>query len=376
MHRKAGKAPSRYRASVNSSVTGSPHRHLPALAAGLLLTLTGIFSGVRIERQTLLDHRMRFRIHDNVTEVSPQSLDPAHDAHPVYLVGTTATSGMLEDPVFQARYNAIHLRRVVERYQWQESLMAMGESSYYLGWFPRRIDSSTFASPEGHENPEEAIPYGPWNATAHEVTLGSYQLSHPLIQQMDTYERTLPEPITPPPGWQIVGNTLVKSQTPENPVLGDLRVYFEHVPNQQVSILARQEGMQLQPLFKLPEEMRFVQSGEQSLTAMLPPVPPGTPLQDTLRRLVALIPTLIGLMFILNSLGARAQARWQSASTAPSGVFIVLTALLVHATLVGVVWLSRSPGLSLLLLGLGASGLFSLTLPLLTAGRNTGPNNP
>ena len=306
---------------------------MASVLIGLLLAAWTEIGAVRNQRE-------RHRLRDDLARVDASAMDATREGKPVFLRGVTTTLAPLEDPEFQVRFTAVHLRRHVERLQWVETLRADGTPDYQREWVDSRVDSSDFQDPGAHANPDTPIPHGPWRDTAVEVTVGSYRLSPELIRQLRAYEPALPSSVTPPPGWEIVDQTLVRSPTPEHPQVGDLRVRFDIVPAGPVTLLARQEGVRLVPSRNLPEGFQSIRPGHRELEEMLPPPAPPPLLRETALRIGAFLLLATGTALLLNAF----RVIPPPAGSAPAPAMSVLSlAAAAHLLLAAGIWLPRAP---------------------------------
>ena len=99
------------------------------------------------------------------------------------------------DPDFGISAQAISLERVAETYQWRESSsttkrqkLGGGEETtttykYEKTWSRGHIDSSSFKSPGGHENPP-SLQWESRTTTADRVTCGAFTLSAELVEKI------------------------------------------------------------------------------------------------------------------------------------------------------------------------------------------------
>lgn len=204
------------------------------------------------------------------------------------------------DKEFGVRADSPLLVRHVEMFQWREITVG-GETHYELDWVDRPVESSRFAKPAGHANPG-GFPIQGRQFEAGEVRLGNFRLTTPII-------RAFPGRVTVPPDeqhlpanfaatFQRAGDYLVTSGKPEHPRLGDLRVSWEAVPLQSMTVLARIDGDALAPGEAQGANPGFeVQVGERTLRDVLPALPeaPGTVM--TLRVLAGLLASF-GVLFV------------------------------------------------------------------------------
>lgn len=191
-----------------------------------------------------------------VVSLDETSPNPAHNEHLVHVTGAATTEAVLQDPVFKVSGKMIKLRRKAEMFQWEEkskeeSKSNLGGSSdttktytYEKVWSETLISSGDFHD-SSYKNPTE-MPLRSLTQTASPVTLGGFTLNGELVEEMDRFE-PLPVPESLPKGFKSEGGTVYKSANLESPEIGSLRVTFYEVEPADVSVVALQQGKDLQP---------------------------------------------------------------------------------------------------------------------------------
>jgi hypothetical protein len=219
---------------------------------------------------------------------------------------TTRVSGVpkvveaARDPEFDLRVDTPVLIRHVEMFQWRE--VRLGDNVHYeLDWVDRPLDSGDFKVPSGHANPG-AFPIAGRQFDAGQVRLGRFLLSTPLLHALPGSQTVPPDIQHLPPNlavsFQLAGDALVTSARPDSPRLGDLRVSWESVPLQAVTIVARIDGERLVPSTTPTDGKGFdVQVGDRTLLEVLPgmPEPPRFPL---LLRILSLLLAATGVLLL------------------------------------------------------------------------------
>ncbi len=198
-----------------------------------------------------------------VVSVPSDSVNPANDGDLVHTTGMALTDETLSDPDFpQVQAKALGLKRDVEIFQWQQETQTkekknVGGStekettySYKKVWASSLIDSSGFHQPAGHENPSVVL-YASFAMNASDATLGAFSLPQNLIEQVPVSE---PLPVPAPPAEtgteeaaasdapRVTGGQFYLGDDPNNPAIGDVRIKYFHAPEQEVSVIARQQG--------------------------------------------------------------------------------------------------------------------------------------
>jgi hypothetical protein len=259
-----------YMPSSSTSVTqhswGSRIKDSLATVLGLCLFLVAFpvlfLNEGRLYQAEKLEHGKSI-----VISIAADRVAKENDGNLVHLSGKATTDATLTDEVLGVKVaNVIKLQRVVEMYQWQESSTSETEEDYGGGattttnstyskeWIAYPIDSSDFHKP-GHSNP--GMPIHGKEVEAQQVTLGEFTLSKSFVRQMDNYQ---PLPIVAEKQQALVleklrahlgGKTQVHagyyyaSENPALPQIGDLRIKFEVVRPDTISVVAKQVGYRL-----------------------------------------------------------------------------------------------------------------------------------
>jgi hypothetical protein len=189
-------------------------------------------------------------------------IDEKYENQLVHLSGETMTQDTLIDEHFSVEVkNTIKLRRMVEMYQWQErqdTITKEGKVNYQYHkiWNPSYIDSSKFHQ-SGHDNPSWKVHDKVFIADP--VTVGEFALSSNFVEPMNhyqwypmmkhTFEQVQEKFHTQFPTKQLQfdkGNYYI-GQNPLKHQIGDVRVRFEVVLPETVSIIAKQKASRLIP---------------------------------------------------------------------------------------------------------------------------------
>ncbi|RLN53870.1 hypothetical protein BBJ28_00008011 [Nothophytophthora sp. Chile5] len=201
------------------------------------------------------------------------------------------------DPVFGIAVKGVKLHRRVEMLQWVESSHTSTSSTpededrrmdddreriymYDLRWRSEVIDSSAFNDMSYWNPPEEAWVYTSLVVKAADLVVGAFPLPDELVDQIQRKDRVSLDVATrrvmanvlnqrQGEGWEAASalrnvtveeNYLYLRNEPREPVLGDLRVFFEVTPNYPVSVCAVQQqgGKRLVPFASTAGESLFL----------------------------------------------------------------------------------------------------------------------
>lgn len=255
-------------------------------------SIKGIFVGILLffgsfvllwwnEHRAVLSYQDIHEMRNAASSVSAESLSENNDGNLVHVTGRAVTDAILTDPEFGVSANAIHLRREVEMFQWEEKIerktqkkLGGGETVtetpvYRKIWSGRLIDSTDFREPAGHQNPA-TLPYGDWGGQANKVTLGAFSLDTTLIRDLSFYETLPPREGNLLEAGNVQGDYIFKGENMQSPQVGDVRISFQIVPQDIISVVARQARGLLVPWSNSRGKSDFrIQRGEHTLVAMM-----------------------------------------------------------------------------------------------------------
>ncbi|MEO8999055.1 MAG: TMEM43 family protein [Rhodanobacter sp.] len=270
--------------------------------AGAVLILAGI-ALVAMTTRGLLNYRAAESRHggeviDLGTHAQPQAGQHGYMAR---VVGTPDVVEAPHDPEFNLRVSTPVLVRHVEMFQWRE--IRIGDSVHYeLDWVDRPLDSSHFKNPRGHANPA-SFPISGKQFDAGLVQMGGFKLGPVLQHALPGSEQVMPDPKSLPENlaasFTLYQDYLVTSAHPGDPRLGDLRVSWDEVPLQQLTIVGRLDGDRLVAAAEAADGKGYdVQLGDVPLLDMFPdlPVPPEFVLS---REILAMLLAALGAYLLL-----------------------------------------------------------------------------
>jgi len=328
-----------------------------------------------------------------VVSVGAERIDARNQGRLIHLSGTPATEETLQDPVFGVQEQAIKLRRIVEMFQWQEH--AQSETKEKLGggtettttytyskdWSSQPIGSTGFKHPEGHQNPG-AIPYEPAEFTARQVSIGAFQLSDSLKGQISHYQPVTPKPEvlervkqaqTRPAA--IQGNEIFIGVIPSNPQVGDLRIRFEAVYPEPISIVSQQQGNSFTPFMtQAGDRIELLEYGVKDAAAMFKSAQEQNLVLTWILRGAGFFLMFLGLRSLLGVLQTLASVAPVVGHLVGFGASLVAGLLAASLSLItaAVAWLFYRPLIGILLLAVGLAVLFGFKF----AKKEPAPNAP
>jgi hypothetical protein len=269
---------------------------------GALLVLAGV-GLVATTAHGLLNYRAAASRHGGEVINLGGDMQPKAGQHGymVRLVGTPTVVEAPRDPEFNLRVNTPVLLRHVEMFQWREVRIGNGVH-YEMDWVDRPLDASHFKEPAGHANPA-SFPISGKQFDAGLVQMGGFKLGPMLLHALPGSQRVTPDTKSLPENlaasFTLYQDHLVTSAHPDDPRLGDVRVSWDEVPLQQLTIVGRLDGDQILAAAEAADGKGYdVQLGDVSLLDMFPdlPVPPEFLLS---RQILAVLLAGLGAFLLL-----------------------------------------------------------------------------
>ncbi len=301
---------------------------------GALLMLLGVGLGAMTE-QSAITSRMAFNRHGGEVLDLADAQGPQAGQHG-YMVRVAGDIDVVEQPYdadFGQRINTPVLVRHVEMFQWRE--VRMGSDVHYeQDWVDRPVDAAGFARPAGHANPG-AFPITGKQFDASLVKVGGFVLSPPLLHELPGSDFITPSASKLPENlaasFSQNGKYLTTSANTSHPRLGDLRISWEVVPIQQVTVFARLDGDRLVPAADADDGKGFdVQLGDRRLVDVLPDVPE-PPSMVAVRRVLAVLLAAFGALLLL----------WRRLPSDRALPVALGAGLLLTGAVAGVMWLGK-----------------------------------
>ena len=276
---------------------------------------------------------------------------------------------------------ALKLQRMVEMYQWtqdsstKETKKAGGSTerettyTYHKEWLSHVVDASSFYYPGGHENPG-VMPFPQQVFVASGATMGAFDVPPALLNRINFYQRLSPANYSTaflPAALRANYSVFVYQDAgyyfgndPASPQIGDTRVTFTYVPQQVVSVIAKQTGSSLTGYVTSNKRtMLLVESGTVSAEEMFLHASKQVTLMAWFLRALGFVLLWMGLKAIVQPISVAGDVLPLVGNILEAGADIVtfLLALMVSTVIVALSWFVFRPWLSLGLLAVvgGAS---------------------
>ena len=221
------------------------------IVGGLLLIVVGIGLLWYNEGRTVKTQGAIKEAKSNYTDVKSETIDEKYDGKLIATKGQIDTSEAttLTDSIFGITAQTAKMVRKVEMYQWEENCESDEDDNkknctYKKEWSDNLIDSTKFEE-SGHNNPEY-MPYQSETQIAKNVKIGAFILPEELIRQLSTNKHKTNAELETEYQNKIEGynikDTYITNTKEATEEIGDIRISFEYLDNETVSILAVQTG--------------------------------------------------------------------------------------------------------------------------------------
>lgn len=350
---------------------------------GIVLVLVAIYFLFWNEGRAIQTYQALSQGAGMVISVDGGRVDGANDGKLVHITGPVKPNGPVTDPQFGISADgALALSRDVEMYQWVEKSESSTEKNlggseetrttytYSKQWSPRRIDSSDFRQPGGHENPDFAVQSN--TVTVDSADVGAFRLSGASVAALgddkivpltaadaermaDTIATTRPVRLNQ--GEIYVGTSAT------SPQVGDLKVRFERTDLTEASFVGKQQGSAL-VAYAMPNGRNVFLSaaGNKDAAAMFQQAQTENTIIMWVIRIAGLIGIFIGFQLFFGLFGVIGDVIPFVGSLLRGGTAIValILTLIVGPVTIAIGWFAYRPLLALAIIGAGvliAAGL-------------------
>jgi hypothetical protein len=309
----------------------------------------------------------------DIVHVKSDNLLPENENKLIHLSGKVETTDTLIDEEFGMTANAIALSRKILIYQWVESKTERTEKelggsekvitnyNYTKQWVSEPINSSGFKIEEGHLNKCD-FPYRDKTSISQNAKVGSFDLTEPLLYQIDQFEDYLIDSTLFKESFTISSNTIYlgSEKIYDEPAIGDMKISYQvaYAP-EMVSIIAQQVNGSLSPYVgENGTEIVKLAYGTVSADNMIKLALKENSSQTWILRGLGLLLCIIGLSLILRPISVVMDVLPILGSIANFGIgllSVVLGLILILAT-ISIAWLFYRPILSIT--------LFAVIVPL------------
>ncbi|WP_395652011.1 TMEM43 family protein [Brevundimonas sp.] len=340
-----------------------------------------------------------------VVDIQASPIDAANDQKLVHVSGPVAVTAPLEDPDFGITATGVHLSRQVEMYQWRESSksetrtkLGGGEETvttytYAKVWSGAAEDSSAFAEPNGHENPEFAVEGT--DILAQDATLGDFRLDDAVVGQIggeaplrltqDNLEAVqaavgdVDQYVSISQGKILLSANRPRSSdvddaddaTPVSetsviqgsPTIGDIRISYDLTPAGVISIVGKQNGDGFTNYrARNGEEFLLVSDGAVPAADMFQGAQDANRVITWIVRVLGMVLLIVGFGLILAPLGVLADVLPLVGTIVRMGTGLVAFVLgfSIGTVTIALAWFAFRPLLSIAILAVGGAIAFGV----------------
>jgi hypothetical protein len=331
----------------------------------------------------------------NVVSVSADKVDESNNGKLVHMTGMAEPEGMLTDLEFGISAKAIHLRRLVEMYQYKEEAHTKKEKKLGGGedtittytYDPTWSDHAEVLQYDGRDKVKYSNPPMPtienrtWDAEV--VKLGAFHLSKEMIGKIENFEdlpvkdSSVEGSAKKPASFEVRNGTYYKPADPAAskaataPAIGDVRVSFKEVKPETISLMARQtkDTFDSYPT-KGGGSLLELRLGDMSADAMIKTAQEENTALTWILRLVGFLLMAIGIYLVFNPLVVLMDVIPFLGNVLGVGVsvFSGLIAVCLSLVTIAIGWIFYRPLLGVALLA-GALVVFLLLWKLMQMGR-------
>lgn len=360
--------------TVTTGWGGRIVRSLLGALIGLALVVGSLWllwwnEGRAVDAARALDRGAR-----SVISVTPDNPGAAPDGSLVHVIGHAASPGPLRDTMFAVqRDDALRLRRVVEMYQWHEDKKTettrdLGGKetqttvySYRMAWSDQPQDSTKFQQRRGHGNP--SMPARGALIEAGDARIGAIKLTNAVLSGLDSFQ-PMAHPVPTPRNFREADDWLYRGADPLAPAVGDLRVRYEIVPAQTVSVVAQMRIGILTPYRdQNGYEISLIKPGTETAAKMFGAAREEEALTTWILRGVGFVMALVGFWLMYGPLSAIfAVVPFLEDMVGIGTFFLALPcALFASATTIAIAWFAHRPILTGVLIACGAGAAIAAT---------------
>ncbi len=337
------------------------------VCSGIALIVIGICLLVRNEGTSINPIKALKEASAVLVQVDSGTVDAANEGK---LVATNGKINVVDesvgDTLFGVAVKTAKLQRIVEVYQWEETVGKDSKNkktySYKNVWSDNILSSNGFHD-KAKINPR-SMPLTSEIFVAKQVTLGAFALSDVQKQALPT-DATVAAPHANDfgqMGFVLSGEYLTNSATPTDPQIGDIRVKYVYQHKADVSLAAQQSGNTFTDyVTKSGVKLNAVVDGLKPGTAIdiVPSAPSAGGIGQWMRRLLGMLLLTAGMWLVLKPpvaagvslplIGTRIGVM--------SGVFVTVLGVSMGLAVIALSWIVVKPLL--------ATGLLAIAVVLL-----------
>lgn len=317
----------------------------------------------------------------SVVSVHTETVDPSNEGRLVHFTGKAVTDDDIEDYLFGvAPDGLLKLNRKVEMYQWTESQKqtttknAGGSTdttttfTYSKEWNTETVDSSSFEDPRGHYNPRSMM-FSSTTFEASPIYVGAFTLSTSVTNKIRWFQPlrsnlstdTIPKN-TAASQAKAYGNEFYFGRSTIYPEVGDIKISYEEIPEQIISVVAQQTGSTFSTFMaSLGGSILLVERGQYDAAEMFQHAKSHLVIMTWMLRLVGFIFVFLSFQFLLGPLSVFADVIPCIGDLVEGGNSCVSFCLagVASTIVIAIAWFAYRPLLSIFLFALVGGAIYS-----------------
>jgi len=314
-----------------------------------------------------------------VVDVPATEVSSANEGKLVHVTGDVDVGDGITDGDFGIASRALRLKRTVSIYQWQERQQSRTEKklgggeetittyTYEKAWSESLNSSSGFKERAGHENPSQ-IAYESATLDASDARVGAFMVQASQIAALDAFVplsiREVPADAEWPDGAQLVQGDVYIGNSPSNPKVGDLKISYQTVSADTLSVISGQSGDSFAPFeTKAGGTIDMAMTGKHTATEMFASAQSDNVVLTWVLRLVGLVLSVVAFSMILRPLSVLADVipLIGNIVEGATGFMSFLMGLAVSAVTIAIAWVFFRPLIGLALLAVAAGAIYGIT---------------
>ncbi len=320
---------------------------------GIILIIAGIILIFWNEQNNVKNIATVDELRKVVVEVNNTSIDVSNDNQLVNVSGKLQNLDYLTDSQFGVNILSAKLKRSVEMYQWVESCTTDSKDqktcSYSKEWKSSIMDSEHY--PSDYKNPKD-MPYQSYTSVSKNAKLGDFNISSEQLAYL--YADTKYNDFSYlPSGYTQFGNYVTNSSDINNPKIGDIRIEFTYVADENVTVLAKQKGNEfVDYITKKGKNIFSISSGTKSSQEIIQKIENSNNTLKWILRVLSMILELFGFILLFSLITTISSYVPVLGSLVGGVTFVIAFLLSTIVTLVctAIAWFVSRPMLSIILL--------------------------
>ena len=353
---------------------------LKGIVVGLVLFLCAIFLLVWNEGRAVESARALEEGAASVISLASDRREAANEGRLVHVSGPTQSETALVDSDFGLSVRGLKLVRTVEMFQWKEERrsetvkkLGGGEETvtryvYSREWSERAVESSRFHEAANHRNPPMPA-FGSRAIYARDARVGAFGFGQQAVTQISGAEPVAASAETLVRARALLGPQARLDQTriyvgdPDFVRIGDLRIGFDMVPHQDVSVIGRQTGGAITPYrARNGQEILLAANGILSADVMFQRSLDENQIITWLLRAVGALVLFISLRLMVAVLSVLADVIpvFGDLVSAGTGLLCLAATFAIAPLVIAIAWLAYRPLTSAIVLGVSALAALAL----------------